>query len=299
MLNNPHFYNRTIRKVVVSFGTIFNDIQVIRFTKEGVPQQKFLVPLSYGAKEKYYTRLLSDPNLTKSVNTVVPRMSFNLDGMNYDISRKKQTTLQNFSYTQTNGVSSQYAPVPYNFDFSFSIYVRHTEDGTQILEQILPFFTPDFTVTVNFIDGMCQKYDMPIILNSVTNNTDYEGDMLTTRLITWDLQFTAKGYIWPPVKTGRGLIGQYNNVGGPNGTGGYGAAIVNLYDGLDSNTVVANVKVQADPLDATPDDEYGFTEVITEYFTGYEPPTPEPVLIFTADSTLLFSDSTIITTDKL
>jgi hypothetical protein len=296
MLNNPHFYNRTIRKVVVSFGTLFNEIYVHRFDKNGNEQQRMLVPLSYGAKEKYITRLLSDPSLTKSVGVVVPRMSFNLDGMNYDISRKKQTTLQNFSYTQASGVSSQYAPVPYNFDFSFSIYVRHTEDGTQILEQILPFFTPDFTVTVNFIDGMCQKYDMPIILNSVTNNTDYEGDMMTTRLITWDLQFTAKGYIWPPVKGGRGLIGQYSDVGGPDGTGGYGGAIMNLYDDINSNTVVANIKVQADPLDAAPDDEYGFTETITEYFTGYEEPK---FVVVTTDSTLIFSDSTIFTTDKL
>ncbi len=298
MLNNPHFYNRTIRKVVVSFGTIFNDIQVVRFTKNGTPQQRMLVPLSYGAKEKYYTRLLSDPTLTKSVNTVVPRMSFNLDGLNYDISRKKQSTLQNFSYTQENGVSSQYAPVPYNFDFSMSIYVRHTEDGTQILEQILPFFTPDFTVTVNFIDGMCQKYDMPIILNSVTNNTDYEGDMMTTRLITWDLQFTAKGYIWPAVKTGRGIIGQYSDVGGSDGTGGYGGAIINLYNDPTMNVKVASVKVQTDPLDAAPDEEFGFSEIITEYFTGYEP-APEPSLVFTSDSSLLFSDSSIITADRL
>jgi hypothetical protein len=297
MLGNAHFYNRTIRKVVVAFGTLFNDIQVIRFTKNGTPQLKMLVPLSYGAKEKYITRITSDPTLTKSVNTVVPRMSFNLDGMTYDVSRKKQTTLQNFSYTQTNGVSSQYAPVPYNFDFSMSIYVRHTEDGTQILEQILPFFTPDFTVTVNFIDGMCQKYDMPVILNSVTNNTDYEGDMMTTRLITWDLQFTTKGYIWPIIKTDRGLIGQYSEVGGPSANGGYGGAIVNVYGDLTSNTVVANIKVQTDPLDATPDDEYGFTEVITEYALGLQPPIP--VLVFTADSTLIFSDSTIITTDRL
>jgi hypothetical protein len=296
MLNNPHFYNRTIRKVVVAFGTIFNDIEVVRFTKTGLPQQKMLVPLSYGAKEKYYTRLLSDPSLTKSVATVVPRMSFNLDGLNYDISRKKQSTLQNFSYTQANGVSSQYVPVPYNFDFSMSVYVRHTEDGTQILEQILPFFTPDFTVTVDFIDSMCQKYDMPIILNSVTNNTDYEGDMMTTRLITWDLQFTAKGYIWPAVKSGRGIIGQYSDVGGTNGTGGYGGVIVNLYNDPTMNTEVATIKVQTDPLDATPDEEFGFSEVITEYFTGYK---ESEFIVVTSDSTLIFSDSTIITTDRL
>jgi hypothetical protein len=268
MLGNNHFYNRTIRKVVVAFGTLFNDIQVVRFTKNGTPQLKMLVPLSYGAKEKYITRITSDPTLSKSVNTVVPRMSFNLDSIAYDISRKKQTTLQNVSYTSHGGLKTQYAPVPYNFDFSMSVYVRHTEDGTQILEQILPFFTPDFTVTVNFIDDMCQKYDMPVILNSVTNNTDYEGDMMTTRLITWDLQFTAKGYIWPPVKGDRGLIGQFSQVGGPSANGGFGGVIVNLYDNVPSNNAVATITVQADPLDAEPDDEYGFSEVITEYFTN-------------------------------
>jgi hypothetical protein len=298
MLNNPHFYNRTIRKVVVAFGTIFNEIEVFRFDKNGRPQMKMTVPLSYGAKEKYLTRITSDPTLTKSISTVVPRMSFNLDSLSYDVSRKKQTTLQNFSYTKQNGLKTQYAPVPYNFDFSMSIFVRHTEDGTQILEQILPFFTPDFTVTVRFIDEMCQTYDMPVILNSVTNNTDYEGDMLTTRIITWDLNFTAKGYIWPAVKGDRGLIGQYSNVGGDDGTGGYGGVIVNLYNDNPSDNVVATIKVQSDPLDASPDDEYGFSETITEYFTGYQP-APEPTIVFTTDSSLIFTDSTIITTDKV
>ncbi len=267
MLGNPHYYNRTIRKVVVAFGTMFNDIDIIRFKKDGTPQTRMKVPLNYGAKEKYLTRLEHDPTLTKSIATLVPRMSFNLDSINYDIGRKQQTTLQNFSYTTAGGVKSQYAPIPYNFDFSFSIYVRHTEDGTQILEQILPFFTPDFTVTVDFIDSMCQKYDMPIILNSVTNNTDFEGDMMTTRLITWDLQFTAKGYIWPPVKGDRGLIGQYSSVGGPEGTGGYGGVIVNMYDNetMNANTQVATVKVQAVPIDAEPNEAYGFSTTITEF----------------------------------
>lgn len=267
MLGNSYFYNRTIRKVVVAFGTMFNDIDIVRFSKDGTQQTRMKVPLNYGAKEKYLTRLAHDPTMTKSIATLVPRISFNLDSIAYDISRKQQTTLQNFSYTSAGGVKSQYVPIPYNFDFSLSIYVRHTEDGTQILEQILPFFTPDFTVTVDFIDSMCQKYDMPIILNSVTNSTDFEGDMMTTRLILWDLQFTAKGYIWPPVKGGSGLIGQYSTVGGPNGNGGYGGAIVNLFDNanMNANTQVVNMLTQADPVDATPNSAYGFSTTITEF----------------------------------
>ena len=213
MLNNPHFYNRTIRKVVVAFGTMFNDIQLTRYTKDGATAKEVMkVPLSYGAKEKYLTRITSDPTLTKSIATLVPRMSFDLVGLSYDSARKQQSTLKNFGYS-SGGFASQYAPVPYNFDFSLSIYVRNTEDGTQILEQILPFFTPDFTVTVDFIAEMDQKYDMPVILNSVSPEIDYEGDMMNTRLIIWNLTFTAKGYIWPLVskETGApGLIKQAN-----------------------------------------------------------------------------------------
>lgn len=210
MLGNAQFYNRTIRKVVVAFGTLFNDITLQRYTLDGATKKEvFRVPLSYGSKEKYLTRITSDPNLTKSVATVVPRISFELTGMSYDTSRKQVSTLQNFSANTATGIRTQYSPIPYNFDFSMSIYVRNTEDGTQILEQILPFFTPDFNVTVDFLPSMDQKYDMPVLLNSVANEVDYEGDMLSTRLIIWNLEFTAKSYIWPPVKSGK-IIRQAN-----------------------------------------------------------------------------------------
>jgi hypothetical protein len=210
MLGNAHFYNRTIRKIVVAFGSMFNDILLTRYSKDGLTAYEITkVPLSYGAKEKYLVRLQSDPNLTKSIATTVPRMSFDLVGMSYDTTRKQQTTLQNFGFS-SGSLKTQYAPVPYNFDFSLSIYVRNTEDGTQILEQILPFFTPDFTVTIDFIKEMDQKYDMPVILNSVSSEVDYEGDFMNTRLILWNLTFTAKAYIWPPVSTTGKLITSAN-----------------------------------------------------------------------------------------
>jgi FlaG/FlaF family flagellin (archaellin) len=200
MLGNDHFYNRTIRKVVVAFGTMFNDIHVVRYNKAGTTAyEKFKVPLNYGAKEKYITRITTDPTLTKSIATSVPRISFDMTGMSYDTARKLPSTLRNFAANNATTVKTQFVPVPYDFTFSLSIYVRNTEDGTQILEQILPFFTPDFNVTINFIPSMGKKYDMPVILNSVSNQTEYEGDLMSTRLITWDLEFTAKAYIWPPV----------------------------------------------------------------------------------------------------
>jgi hypothetical protein len=255
VLGNGHFYNRTIRKVVVAFGTLFNDIVVVRYNKDGsTPRERFKVPLSYGAKEKYITRLNSDPTLFKSVAIVVPRISFNLDNLSYDASRKQITTLQNFSPIpgSTTTMKAQYLPVPYNFDFSLSIYVRNTEDGTQILEQILPFFTPDFTVTVDFIQPMDQKYDLPIILNSVQSNVEYEGDMMSTRLITWDLTFTAKGFIWPLIKTNSPYIKYANqNI----------HVVEDPQQDVKSNTIT--METVLDPLDAEIDDEFGFSETIT------------------------------------
>lgn len=253
MLSNPHFYNRTIRKVVVAFGSMFNDIEVVRFLKDGTPKERFKVPLTYGPKEKYLTRITSDPSLTKSIATVVPRISFNLDGLTYDATRKQVTTLKNFGMSGGT-FASQYVPVPYDFTFSMSLYVRNTEDGTQILEQILPFFTPDFTVTIDFIPTMDQKYDMPVILNSVSSSIEYEGDMLNTRLVLWDLEFTAKGYIWPAVRAdgANGKLIRYANT--------------NLYN--MANTKLVNILTTPDPLNAAPDDEFGFNEEITEYFQG-------------------------------
>lgn len=205
MLGNAQFYHRTIRKMVVVFGTLFNDLEIVRYTQAGVPKEKWKVPLTYSPKERFLTAITSDPNLIKSINTVVPRMSFNLDSLEYDVNRKQVSTLRNFAKNDDTSVSTQFVPIPYNYQFSLSIYVRNTEDGTQILEQILPFFTPDFNVTVDFIPEMDQKYNVPIILDSVASTVEYEGALNegSTRLILWDLTFTAKGYIWPPVKSGK------------------------------------------------------------------------------------------------
>lgn len=207
MLGNNHFYNRTIRKIVVAFGTLFNDIYLIRHNKSQTTEyEKIKVPLAYAPKEKFIQFITSDPTLTRSINTKLPRIGFEMDGITYDVARKQMSTIQNFSVAQNNTLNTQYSPVPYNFDFTLSIYVRNTEDGAQILEQILPFFTPDFTVTVDLIPSMNQKYDLPIILNSVSPEIDYEGDGMTTRTIIWTLTFTVKAWIFPPVKSGGDII---------------------------------------------------------------------------------------------
>jgi hypothetical protein len=251
MLGNDHFYNRTIRKMVIAMGTVLNDIEVVRYTLDGVTaKEKFKVPLSYGAKEKYYTRITTDPDLIRSVNIVVPRISFEMTGMTYDSSRKMVTTITNGAAQTGTTAYKQYVPVPYDFSFSASVYVRNTEDGTQIIEQIVPFFTPDFTVTATLVPQIGLKYDIPIILNSVSNEVDYEGDFSTTRLIIWNLEFTLKGYLFPPVKGGSKVIHSANT---------------NIRDTTSANLKYANVMTLPDPSNAMPDDEYGFAETITEY----------------------------------
>jgi hypothetical protein len=149
-----------------------------------------------------------------------------------------------------------------------SIYVRNTEDGTQILEQILPFFTPDFNVTVDFIPGMDQKYDLPIILNSVNTTTEYEGDFSSTRYITWDLEFTAKGYIWPAVKTAKYIRQANTNVYLSENPADYANT---------GNLAISEVKTTPNPITAEPDDEFGFSE---EFINPIEPAS---ILILTED----------------
>ena len=254
MLGKSYYKFDTIRKMIVTFGTLFNDIEVVRVNNEGVEKERLVVPISFGPKERYITRLMSDPNLTKAIAISVPRMSFNLEGMEYDPSRKQITMIKNRAI-KADEIHSQYVPVPYNYQFSLSIIVRNIEDGTQIIEQILPFFTPDFTVTVNFISEMAHTYDVPIILNDVKTSADYEGEFSssTTRLVTWDLSFTAKGYVWPPV---HGLNGDT--------TGWITKAISNIYTNDTGNptTVMFSEIV---PEDAKPNGVYEIVDTIIEY----------------------------------
>lgn len=198
MLSRGHFYHRTIRKMVVAFGTIFNDIKLVRYNKAGTAEiERVTVPLSYAQKEKFYTRLTQDPDLIKSVEVTLPRMSFELDSISYDPLRKISNFNQTFLPTNSTTVKS-FRAVPYNFDFSLSIYVRNVEDGTQIVEQILPYFNPDLTLTGDVL-GLGQNVDLPVVLQSINSTVDAEGLPDNMRMIIWTLTFTMKGHMYGPV----------------------------------------------------------------------------------------------------
>lgn len=201
------FYNRTIRKLVVGFGNLFNDITLVRYNPDLTEAERMIVPLIYGPKELYVKRLEEDPTLGKKVQTNLPRMSFEMNGFTYDASRKQNTNIKNFAQTST-GLVSQYNPVPYNFDFSLYVYVRNIEDGTQIIEHILSYFTPDYTIKLNMIPEMGIVKEIPVVLNNTTQDIDYEGDSQRgTRTIIWTLNFTVKGYIFGKINdSSNGLI---------------------------------------------------------------------------------------------
>lgn len=198
-------YNRIIRKMVIGFGNLFKDITLVRYNPDLSEAERFLVPIVYATKEFYVRRLEDDPDLSKKIMTALPRMSFEMSGLTYDASRKQNTNFKQFAKTST-GVISQYNPVPYNFDFNLYIYVRNIEDGTQIIEHIIPYFTPDYTIKLNLIPEMGITREIPIILNSSSSEIDYEGDKDSeTRTIIWTLNFTVKGFIFGKT-TETGLI---------------------------------------------------------------------------------------------
>jgi len=194
-------YHRIIRKVVIAFGNLFNEIKLSRYDSNGVEQENFLVPIVYGGKEKYVSRLEGDPNLDKKVQITLPIMSFEMTNMSYDASRKLNTNMKKTSYNGDTGATlAVYNPVPFDFDFSLVVYVRNIEDGAQLMEKILPYFTPDYTVNVNLIPEMGVIKQLPVILKSVSNENDYEGDYESkVRSVIWTLNFTVKGYLYGAV----------------------------------------------------------------------------------------------------
>jgi len=204
MLSTQHFYHRITRKLVVAFGSIFNDLKLYRYNKAGTTEiERITVPLSYATKEKFYARITGDPGLNKAIQVQLPRMSFEMNQISYDPLRKISQFNQQFapnSNTQLNTVTS----APYNFDFSLNIYVRNTEDGTQIVEQILPYFSPDYTVTIDLVGISGLKVEVPIVLQSINYNVSGDtGEEDENRILVWELNFTAKAYLYGPIGTGK------------------------------------------------------------------------------------------------
>ncbi len=195
------FYHETIRRYVIVFGTMFNDMVVWRRNTAGSIVKRIKVPIAYGPRAKFLSRLRQDPNLTKPDAISLPRMSFQIVGYNYDPTRKLPTAGQMKSPVANNSINgSVYNPVPWNIDFELSIYVLNAEDGTQLIEQIIPFFTPEWTNTMKLVDDLDIRMDVPVVLNTITTEDTYEDSYENRRTIIHTLNFTMKGYLFGPVK---------------------------------------------------------------------------------------------------
>lgn len=213
MLQNPHFYHQLTRKAVVLFGRLFDDMVLVRKnTTTGKEFNRFLVPLVYSPKEKMVTRTLSDPDLLKQVQTILPRMGFEITGITYDATRKQNSLLRAAKSNTASHVSSMYMGVPYDINFALTVYARNIDDGTHIVEQILPFFNPDFTVTTNMVPDLGLLKDTPVILNNLTQNIEYEGNYDSVRYVYWTLNFTMKMYYYGPITYPKIIRTVYANI---------------------------------------------------------------------------------------
>lgn len=215
MLANQTFYHSVLRKTIVAFGSLFSNIKIERKTKNNLDDndvttgqtvaQTIDVPIAYAPKEKWLVRLDSDPTLENNVYGVFPRMSFEITGMNYDPSRKVSRMNKIVCVANDSSRDQMMSPVPYNIDISLYVISKTQEDCLQIVEQILPYFTPDFTVSITVVPEMNVQQDIPIVLNSVNIQDDYDGDFQQRRFVLYTLNFTLKVNMFGPV-SGNSII---------------------------------------------------------------------------------------------
>jgi len=200
------YYNAAVRKLVIGFGSLFDDIVIERLTAQNTQVERIRVPLSYGPSEKFLMRLDQPSSINEDNTTVqitLPRMSFEITAISYDSSRVKNRLNKQCTTSDSDGSTSfSYSEVPYNVTFSLYAMVRNMDDGFQIMEQILPMFSPDFNIRINFTD-LFQKVDVPIILNDVTLAEDYDGSFEERRNILLTFDFTAKTYMYGPKKSSK------------------------------------------------------------------------------------------------
>lgn len=201
MLNHAHFYHASVRNSIVVFGKLFNSVYIKRDNADGTPNQLVKVPITYGPKEKWLVRSENDPDLDRPVEIVLPRMTFEITDFQYDSTRKIGSMNQLIVEDEIDGArrKTQYVPVPYNLGITMYVISKTQEDALQIVEQILPFFTPHYNLTVNLNSQMGYKFDVPTVLNSVNLQDDFDGPFEQRRVVLYTLSFTMKTQMFGPV----------------------------------------------------------------------------------------------------
>ena len=262
------FYHESIRKIIVSFGTMFNKITLVRKDSSGNITQSMKVPLAYGPKEKFLARLRQDADLSKTVAITLPRLGFEIKNLSYDPTRKlnRVQKFKKVKGAKASQLDTQYMPVPYNLDLELYIMAKQSDDALQIVEQILPYFQPDYTLTINDMTDMGIKRDVPVVLSGITYEDSYEGDFTARRALIYTLSFTTKFYLYGPVTSTKVIktvqVDQYTDM--PD----------------TSPKREQRYTVTPKPSTADADDDFGFNET-TSFFTDakeYDLETGEDVV---------------------
>ena len=250
-----YFYNESLRKAIIAFGSLFNDIYITRKNSAGTDVQSLKVPLAYGPKQKFMVRLDADPNLDQKVAITLPRIGFEIAGFDYDPSRKlnriiKRKKVANTEDKKLKQMSTQHSPVPYNLNFEMFVMTKNSDDGIQIVEQILPFFQPEYTVTIKEVPEMDVIRDVPIVLNNISYEDTYTGSFTERRAIIYTFNFVAKAYVYGPVTTAKPIT----------------KTEATVYADLQDKAPPRVAKVTQQAI-GTPDadDNFGFNETISEW----------------------------------
>jgi len=248
---DQRFYWGTTRKAIVAFGNMFNSITIDRKDADGNSEETLRIPLSYAPKTKFLARIQQQPNVDeRPVQVVLPRMSFEMLSLEYDVNRKISPLQQNRAINSTiNTLDTQYAPTPYNIQVALYVYAKNQDDGLQIIEQIIPYFNPDYNLTMKTIPQMGIKNDLPILLNSISFDDTYEGDFSDRRSIIWTLNFTMKLNYYGPINR-QGVIKK---------------VIANTYSNENLTEKQSSITIQPNPLTAKPGDDIGFIETFEDF----------------------------------
>jgi len=251
MFGTP-FYFSTIRKITVGIGTMFNNIHVVTTDGLGNTVKNRKVPLAYAPRQGYYSKLFEAQPTgdgVADVQATLPRMSFNLEGLEYDPTRKMNSvgTRSAPSATSADVLLKQLNPVPYNFNFNIAVFTKNEEDGLQILEQILPTFTPHYNIVVNEIPEMSIKRDVPVLLSAVSKEDNYQEGFQTNRIITWSIDLIVKGHVYQPF--GDAAIIK--------------KAITTLYDEPSMTHQLETIGVEVNPLTAAETDPHTIVTTVT------------------------------------
>jgi hypothetical protein len=242
-----YYYHEIIRRTVIAFGTVFNDIYIRHKDSTGDSISEMKVALAYGPIQKFLARIQQQPELNKPIAITLPRMAFEMTSIQYDATRKANIT-QTFKASDGTNLKKVYLPVPYNIGFQLNVMTKLQDDALQVVEQILPYFQPSFNLTVDLIDSIGEKRDIPIVLDNVSFTDDYEGDFSTRRILIYTFNFTVKTYLFGPIADSTdGLIRKVQ---------------VDYYNSTDTAIAKREMRytLTPDPIDANPDDDFGFNE---------------------------------------